>query len=246
MSACVREPCVATRIAVAVGIPTVETHVRRSSAVLNHGMGTSSPLARAVALDRDAAPVSLAKPAAWAFVVACGLAAIYGAFTLYAAERSFSPFGLETFALGTVAKSSFHYGSKIAADVLLALAAGLMHFRSAACASPKVSRSLALRITGLLPVFAAACIACFAGSAVLLSHDGFTAGQFIDSADFVAAAVLVLFRMALLGSILLVAAPLLRKQGGKLMLVGKVALLWLIQGLLWIVLEWSVRELLPP
>jgi hypothetical protein len=106
--------------------------------VLENRVATSSPLPRAVAVDRSPAPLFLAKPVAWALVVACGLAAIEGAVALHAAEGGFSPFGLESFALGTVAKASIHtYGMRIAAGVLLALAACLMHFRTVSFASAK-------------------------------------------------------------------------------------------------------------
>jgi hypothetical protein len=204
-------------------------------------MGTSSTLARAVALDRDPAPLFLAKPVAWALVVACGLATIQGALALYAAERSFSPFGLETFALGAVAKASIHnHGIRIAAGVLLALAAGLMHFRRASFASTKSRRSLALRIMGLFPVFAAATTVFLVASAVLLSDERSSVREFVGSADLVAAAVTLPFRMALLGSLVLIASPLLRKEGGIAMLMGKVVLVWFVQGFLWVVLEWSL------
>jgi hypothetical protein len=206
-------------------------------------MGTSSTLARAVVVDRNPAPSFLAKPVAWALVVACGLAAIEGALALHAAEASFSQFGLERFGLGAVAKASIHtYGIGIATGVLLALAAGLMHFRGA---STKSSRSLALRITGLLPVFAAAATVSFLASAALLSVERSSVTEFIGSADLVAVAVILPFRMALLGSLLVIASPLLRKQGGVAMLVAKVMLVWFVQGFLWVGFEWFLYEVIP-
>ncbi|MEO8707146.1 MAG: hypothetical protein ABI867_44375 [Kofleriaceae bacterium] len=181
----------------------------------------------------------LAKPVAWALVIACGVAAIQGALALHVTEGSFSPFGLEAFALGAVAKASIrHYGMTIAAGVLLALAAGLMHFRSASFASTKSSRSLALRITGLLPVFAAATTGFLLASAVLLSDERSSVREFIGSADLVAVAITLPLRMVLLGSLVVIASPLLRMQGGIAMLVGKVVLVWFVEGFLWAVLEW--------
>jgi hypothetical protein len=227
-------------------LPDRDLAVCVSFGVLENGMGTSSTLARAVAVDRNPAPLFLAKPVAWALVVACCLAAIEGALALHAAEGSFSPFGLESFGLGTVAKASIHsYGIRIAAGVLLALAAGLMHLRRASFASPKSSWSLALRITGLLPVFAAATTVSLLASAVLLSDERSSVTEFIGSADLVAVAVTLPFRMALLGSLVVISSPLLRKKGGIAMLVGKVMLVWFVQGCLWVVLEWFLHEIIP-
>ncbi len=205
-------------------------------------MGTSSTLARAVDVDRNPAPLGLAKPAAWALVVACGLAAIQGAVALYTTEGSFSSFGLETFALGVVAKASVHnYGFSIATGVLLAFAAGLMHFRSASFSNTRRTRLLALGMTCLLPVFVVFTTVCLVASGALLSDQrSFSVSEFIGSADLVAAAVTLPFRMAVLGSLVVIASPLLRRKGGKVMLVGKVVLVWFAQRFLWAVLEWSL------
>jgi hypothetical protein len=214
--------------------------------MLENRMGSSSTLARAVDVDRKPAALFLAKPVAWALVVACALAAIQGGLALHVAEGSFSQFGLERFGLGAVTKAAIHnYGIRIAAGVLVALAAGLMHFRRASYASKKSSRSLALRITGLLPVFAAATTVSLLASAILLSDERSSAIEFIGSADLVAVAVTLPFRMALLGSLVVIASPLLRKKGGIAMLVAKVVLVWFVLGLLWIVLQWFLREVIP-
>jgi hypothetical protein len=146
---------------------------------------------------------------------------------------------LESFGLGAVTKASIHNdGFQIGAGVLLALAAGLMHFRSPSFASMKRRRSLALRITGLLPVFAAASTVCLLASAALLSHQHASAWEVMDSADAVAVAISLPFRMVLLGSLVVIASPLLRKQGGIALLVGKIVLVWVAHGVGWIVLGW--------
>lgn len=202
-------------------------------------MGTPSTLPRAVDVDRSPAPLLLVRPVAWALVVACGLAAIQGAVAIHAAEASFSPFGLESFGLGAVTKASLHHdGFQIGAGVLLALAAGLMHFRGTSFASTRRSWSLALRIAGLLPVFAAAAIGCLLASATLLADEHASACEFVGSADAVAVAVSLPFRMALLGSLVVIASPLLRKRGGIALLVGKVVLVWVAYGVSWMVFEW--------
>jgi len=176
---------------------------------------------------------------AWALVVACGLAAIRGVVALHAAEDSFAPFGLESFGLGAVTKASLHHdGFQIGAGVLLALAAGLMHVRSASFASTRRSWSLALRIAGLLPVFAAAAIGCLLASAALLADEHASACEFIGSADAVAVAVSLPFRMALLGSLVAISSPLLRRQGGLALLVAKVVLLWVAYGVIWMIFGW--------
>ena len=120
--------------------------------------------------------------------------------------------------------------------LLLALAAGLMHFRSASFASMKRSRSLALRITGLLPVFAAAATVCLVASAALLSDERSSACEFVGSADAVAVAISLPFRMALLGALVVIASPLSRKRGGIALLLGKIVLLWVAHGVSWVVL----------
>lgn len=200
-------------------------------------MDTPSTLARAVDVDRSPVPFFLARPVAWALVVACGLAALHGALAIHAAEGAFAPFGLESVGLGAVTKASIHnHGFRIGAGVLLALAVGLMHFRSASFASMKRSRSLALRITGLLPVFAAAATVCLVASAALLSDERSSACEFVGSADAVAVAISLPFRMALLGALVVIASPLLRKRGGIALLLGKIVLLWVAHGVSWVVL----------
>jgi hypothetical protein len=64
--------------------------VGSSFSVLDTRMGAASTLARAVDVDRRPAPLSLVRPAAWALVVACGLAAIHGAVAIHTTEEAFA------------------------------------------------------------------------------------------------------------------------------------------------------------
>ena len=208
-------------------------------------MSTPTP-ARAVAIERNPGPLLLARPAAWALGVTCVLGAIQGVLRLRAAEGSFSEFGLEKFGLGAMTKASIrHDGFRIGTAVLLALAACLMHFRRASFASPQRGRALALRITGLVPVFVAAATTCLLAAAAALADEHSSMLELIGSADLVAVAIILPLRMALLGSIVAIASPLLSKEASKALLVGKLLLLWFVQALLWFGLASFLHEVIP-
>jgi hypothetical protein len=135
----------------------------------------------------------LVKPAGWGLVIACALAAIQGGLVLRVTDESLSEFGLEVMAVGVVARAGvYEYGSWIAAGVLLAVAAVLLHVRRTSFSSARSTRSLALRIAGLLPVYAAATTASFIAVAVVLSNELYYLGELVGSEDLVVAVVLLL------------------------------------------------------
>jgi hypothetical protein len=51
--------------------------------------------------------------------------------------------------------------------------------------------------------------------------------------------------MALLGSLVVIGAQHLRKQGGVALLVGKVLLVWVAHGVMWVVFAWFLHEIIP-
>jgi hypothetical protein len=196
---------------------------------------SSPPLARAIALD-TAAPLTVrATLLGWVLIAGCSAAAIQGWLALHVAEKSFAEFGLEGFALGAVAKGAIcRSGTGIAAGVLLAFAIGVLHFRGASFASARSRRWLALRIAGLLPVLALATTVCCIGSAVVVSNGMGSVGEFLGIADVGSAMVVLALQMVLVGAIILAASPLLTKKRGLTALVGKVASVWFVEGLLWL------------
>jgi hypothetical protein len=197
-------------------------------------MCPSSQLPRAVALDADPPPSVPAALIGWAFLVGCSVAAVEGWLALTTAEASFRPFGLEAFALGTIAKAAiYRYGTGNAAGVLLAFAAWLRHSRGPAFASPRTRRWLALRVAGMLPVLAVASTACLIGSAALASTGSSSVCEFLSSADLAPALLALVLHTLVTGSVVFAAWPLLGKQGGRAFLVGKIVSLWLLDGVLW-------------
>jgi hypothetical protein len=197
-------------------------------------MTTPEPLPRAVALDPERSPRVPAALIGWAFLTACSIAAIDGWLALRAAEAGFSPFGLETFGLASVAKAAiYRLGTGITAGVLLAFAAGLLRARGPTFAGSSSRRWLALRVAGVFPVLAVVTIACVIGSAALFSGRASTVCEFLSSADLAPALIAVAVRAAITGTVLFVASPRLVKKAGIAVLVGKIALLWLVEGTLW-------------
>jgi hypothetical protein len=178
-------------------------------------------------------------------VAGCSVAAIEGWLALWRAEASFKPFGLEVFGLGTVAKASIHrYGTVIAAGVLLAFAAWLLHTRGPGFASPRSRRWLAMRVAGLFPVLAVASTACLIGSAAVASTGSSSVCEFLSSADLAPASIALVLHAVVTGAILFAASPLLGKQGGLASLVGKIVLLWLVDGVLWLAVNSLLRDVI--
>jgi hypothetical protein len=201
----------------------------------------SSPLARAIAVDNAAPPTVRAALVGWVLIAACSAAAIQGGLALHLAETRLAEFGLEAFALGVVAKAAiYRSGTSIATGVLLAFATGVLHFRRASFASARSRRWLALRTAAWLPVLALATTACCIGAAVVVSNGTGSVGEFLRFADIGAAMVVLALHMVLVGGIVFAASPLLGKEGGAAMLVGKLASVWFVAGLLWL----AVAELL--